>query len=278
MTTREEAARAAFESDNVDASREVHQNLVAAKEKHVGGPGEFIESIVFGGLDGSELYVDFDGSNWGLNSPVVTTFAIIVAAAAADLNRGSILILGFANLLGDAVGMALGDYISSKAEADQEDRERKREEWELENVPEMEKAEMVEIYMNKGLPREDAQEVVDLLFTSQKAFLDVMLIQELGIMSEEEGGSPLKVSFFIFGGAPMLPYLFSIHYTVAGGLDGVFGASIAVFAVALFALGATRGKITGKRWWLSGITMLINGGITTAASYFIGYGISKATQ
>jgi hypothetical protein len=31
--------------------------------------------------------------------------------------------------IGDAVGMAIGDYLSSKAEEDHENAERKREQW-----------------------------------------------------------------------------------------------------------------------------------------------------
>ena len=36
---------------------------------------------------------------------VMTTFAVIAAAAAAGLSNGAILIIGFANLVGDAFGM-----------------------------------------------------------------------------------------------------------------------------------------------------------------------------
>lgn len=36
---------------------------------------------------------------------VITTFAVIAAASAAGLSNGMILIIGFANLVGDAFGM-----------------------------------------------------------------------------------------------------------------------------------------------------------------------------
>eukprot|EP01117_Protostelium_nocturnum_P016362 TRINITY_DN6466_c0_g1_i1.p1 TRINITY_DN6466_c0_g1~~TRINITY_DN6466_c0_g1_i1.p1 ORF type:complete len:271 (-),score=83.87 TRINITY_DN6466_c0_g1_i1:269-1081(-) len=264
MTNRTESARDAFSKGDVETSKEIHRALTAvAKEKHVGGPGEYVESIVFGGLDG-----------------IVTTYAVIVAAAASMQTRGIILILGLANLLGDAMGMAIGDWLSSKAEGDHEESERKREEWEVENCPELEKQEMVEIYVKKGLPEHEAREVVDLLFTSKEAFLDVMLIQELGIMPEGGDSSPLKsaaitfVSFFIFGGLPMVPYLASGKYDVKG-LDWVFYSSIGVFAIALFALGAVKGKITNSRWWVSGFTMLFTGGVTTAIAYLIGWALDN---
>ncbi len=54
---------------------------------------------------------------------------MVVAAAASHLTYGTILIVGFANLLGDAIGMAIGDYLSTRAEEDHEKSERKREAW-----------------------------------------------------------------------------------------------------------------------------------------------------
>ncbi len=46
-----------------------------------------------------------------------------------------------------------------------------------------------------------------------------------------------------------------------------------MFGVALYVLGAFKGKITGKKWWKTGLTMLINGGITTLIAYGLGVGL-----
>jgi len=236
------------------------KNAGAAEELHGGDVSEYIQSIVFGGLDG-----------------IITTFAVIVAAVAGGLTYGTILIITFSNLLGDAIGMGIGDFISSKAEEDAAEAERNREAWEVANKPEDEKKEMVDIYVAKGYSPQDAREVVDLLFQSKDAFLDIMLVEELGIMPAEGGPSAIKSGFITFGafivmGAiPALPYLFSGTYNHRATYDGVFGAGIALFAITLFILGAFRGRITGKRWYLTGLTMLINGSVTTAIAFVLGY-------
>lgn len=54
--------------------------------------------------------------------------------------------MGIANLIGDGISMALGDYISTRSEAEFTINERNREQWEVETNPEGEKKEMVEIY------------------------------------------------------------------------------------------------------------------------------------
>lgn len=261
-------ARDAHAMRDVDASRAAHsfQPLKEAPEKHSGAAGEYVEAIVFGGLDG-----------------IVTTFAVVVAAAAAGLTRGLILIIGFANLVPEAVAMGSNDYASSLAEQEAEDAERAREQWEMDNKPDAEKAEMVECYKENGYTPEEAHEVVDLLWNASKpAFLEIMLIKELGIMPHDVGTSAWKsglvtmAAFVILGAFPMLPYVFAMTYDVAGRTDGVFWASLAIFCVTLFVLGAFKGKIGGKRWWSTGFTMLMNGVVVTGISFGIGYGLEQA--
>jgi len=255
----------AYETGNSRMSMRVHQNIQinkgSAEELHGGDVSEYIQSIVFGGLDG-----------------IITTFAILVAAVSTqNLTYGSVLIITVANLLGDAIGMGVGDFISSKAEDDAASAERRREEWEIENMPEDEKREMVDIYIEKGFSPSDSQEIVDLLFQTKPAFLDIMMIEELGLMPEEAGKSAWKGAlitfgaFILLGGIPALAYLFSGTYNKAAKFDGVFAAAIILFSVTLFILGAWRGRITGKKWYITGVTMLLNGGITSVLAFIFGY-------
>ena len=72
--------------------------------------GQYIKSIVYGGLDG-----------------VLTTFAIISAATGSGMSTLVILILGFSNKFADALSMGLGDALSSMAERDHILQERERE-------------------------------------------------------------------------------------------------------------------------------------------------------
>lgn len=58
----------------------------------------------------------------------------------------------------------------------------------------------------------------------------------------------------------MLPYLFSIDYKRKAELDKIFWIAIAIFSVSLFSLGAVKGKLTGKRWYIHGLIMLVTGG------------------
>lgn len=55
---------------------------------------------------------------YGSIDGVVTTFAVVSGVKGASLSATIILILGFANLLGDGFSMAVGKYLSDKAQLD----------------------------------------------------------------------------------------------------------------------------------------------------------------
>lgn len=69
----------------------------------------------------------------------MTVYAIVVGSYGANFTSVVILALGVASLIGDGFAMAIGDYISSKAEIEFNNSERKREEWECEHHIEGEK-------------------------------------------------------------------------------------------------------------------------------------------
>ena len=60
-----------------------------------------MKSIVYGGLDGT-----------------VNTLAVILGGIASGAEPSSILAIGISVLIGDGLGMGLGDYLSSKASDD----------------------------------------------------------------------------------------------------------------------------------------------------------------
>ena len=62
-------------------------------------------------------------------------------------------------MLADALSMGVGEYLSSRSYHNFVRQELRRETWELENYPEGEVAEMVDLYVAKGMLRDDAEEV-----------------------------------------------------------------------------------------------------------------------
>ena len=81
----------------------------------------------------------------------------------------------------------------------------------MDNNPEGEKQEMLELYKSKGMADEDARLISETLSKHRDIWIDVMMTQELGILESEE--SPIKnglitfTSFTIYGLIPLLPFI-----------------------------------------------------------------------
>ena len=256
------AAKDAFSNADVAASRAAHD--AHGEAGHAGEAGKYVKSLVFGGLDGT-----------------ITTFAVVAASKGGSLSANVVLLMGFANLVADGLSMGFGDYLSSKAELEFAKTEKKREKWELENYPEGEKKEMIELYMARGVSEDDATLVIETLAKYKNFFLDLMMVEELGLMPPDETDSPVKnglvtfVAFAMFGFVPLVPYVFG---EAIGGANGnaMFGSACGLTALTMAALGAAKAKFTNQNMASSALYMLLNGSLAAASAYLVSFAISKA--
>lgn len=270
-----DAARVAFETGDAAASKQAHQSRAAggatkgllagaSPEQHGGAGSEYIKSIVFGGLDG-----------------IITTFAVVAASYGAELDTKLVLLMGFASLIADGISMGFGDYLSSKAELDFTKKEKQREEWELKEYKEGEINEMVELYVAKGMSQDEAMQIMTIFARHEKMFVDLMMVEELGLMPPDPDDNPLMngvvtfVSFIVFGSVPLWFY---VGFYVGDYDNQTVMFIVAAFATALamFALGAVKAGFTHQNAFKSGFFMLVNGLLAALAAFFTGWGLEAA--
>ncbi len=254
MPTRDlKGAQEAYRIRDAEASRKAHQAHVPETHRHE--HGKYIKSVVYGGLDG-----------------IITTFAVVAGVAGASLSAGVVLILGFANLVADGLSMAIGDYLSTKAENEYNQAERARELWEVENYPDGEKQELVELYVERGLTEADACTIVEIIATNPKTWVDIMMVEELGIVESSE--SPVKnavATFLSFGSFGFVPLAAHVLATFIPALRAnAFPTACVLTGLTLFALGVAKTRITGRPWWRSGAEMCLVGSLAAAAAYTVG--------
>ena len=160
---------------------------------------EYLREFVYGGIDGA-----------------VTTFAVVAGGFGANLDPGILIILGFANLLADGFSMSVGAYLSAKSEKDNYDKHEKIEYWEIENLPEIERSEIQDIYKAKGFKGELLEKIVDHICSDKDLWVDEMMKYELGMMRDSK--SPFKIglatliSFILVGLIPLLIYLWDFFF------------------------------------------------------------------
>lgn len=94
----------------------------------------------------------------GANDGLISTASLIVGVAAAA-SRTDVLIAGIAGLVAGAMSMAAGEYVSVSSQADSEAADMARERRELAEQPQEELAELIQIYVDRGVAPNLAREV-----------------------------------------------------------------------------------------------------------------------
>ena len=219
----------------------------------------------------------FDDFIYGSIDGAVTTFAIVAGVMGAGLSPGIILILGFANLFADGFSMAVANFQASKARNEYIEMKRKQEEWEIDNLKEQEKDEIRDIYRKKGFKDKLLEEVVKIITSRRKVWVDTMMKEELGLIGDEKRPFDSSISTFVgfnlIGLIPLIPFVLFVLLGITSN-HNAFVYSIILVALAFFVVGIIKGKIVKKSKILSGLFTLTIGGIAAIVAYLIGYGLN----
>jgi VIT1/CCC1 family predicted Fe2+/Mn2+ transporter len=93
----------------------------------------------------------------GANDGVVSIASLVVGVAAADSSTEAIFTAGLAGLVGGALSMAVGEYVSVSSQRDVEEADLERERHELREAPEQELRELTALLAARGLSDETAR-------------------------------------------------------------------------------------------------------------------------
>jgi VIT1/CCC1 family predicted Fe2+/Mn2+ transporter len=201
----------------------------------------------------------------GANDGIVSVAAIAVGVAGATNDLAPIMTAGVAALVGGAISMALGEYVSVSSQRDSEKALITKERIELEELPAEELDELAGLYEAKGISRETARKVAEEL-TARDA-LAAHLSAELNIDSDDLV-SPWRAALasaiaFTVGG--LIPFL-SILLPETVRIPGTF----ALVLVALALTGALGARLGGSRMLRPTLRVVIGGVLALGATYLIG--------
>ncbi len=218
---------------------------------------------------------------YGATDGAITTFAVVAGVVGASLSPSIILILGFANLFADGFSMSIGNYLSEKTRREYIQNQRKKEEWEIDNLAVQEEQEIRDIYKEKGFKEEILEEIVRVITSKRKVWIDTMMKEELGLI-EDENRSPRDtaittfVAFNLIGMIPLVPFilLYFLRFDRAWSTSDAFLYSVIFTAIAFFLIGIIRGTAVNKPLIRTGLNTLAIGGIAASVAYTVGYLIS----
>src|ERR1700761_4262920 len=146
----------------------------------------------------------------GANDGIVSVAGIVIGVAGATTSRGPIFTAGLAGLVGGAVSMALGEYVSVSSQRDSEHAQIAQEKRELAATPNAELTELTALYEAKGLSAATARTVAAELTARDPlaAHLEAELhIDPAGIPSPVQAAAASALSFTCGALLPMLAIL-----------------------------------------------------------------------
>jgi len=199
-----------------------HEHSVEAiQERLSAGPKQnYLRDWIYGGIDGS-----------------VTTFAVVTGVVGANLSPAVIVIMGFANLVGDGFSMAASNFLGTKSEHDDVGRLAAIERRHIELAPEGEREEVRQIFGRERLCRLEPRSAWKAAATTFSAFA-------------------------VCGLAPLIPFLV--------GVTNAFAISIILTGAVFFIIGSVKSLWSTVSWWRSGLSTLIVGGIAAGLAYAVG--------
>lgn len=202
----------------------------------------------------------------GANDGIVSVAAIVVGVAGATASTGPILAAGAAGMVGGAVSMALGEYVSVSSQSDSQKAMIEKERRELAEQPKEELAELTAIYQEKGLTAETAHKVA--LELTEHDALAAHLSAELNI-DQADIVSPWNAAFasaIAFTLGAILPMLSILLPPVEIRVPLTFAAVL----IALALTGAVGAWIGGGSRIRAAIRVVVGGAVALAATFTIG--------
>lgn len=198
---------------------------------------------------------------------VVNVLGVLLGVAAAGAEPRIVLAAGLATTFAESVSMAAVAYTTTMAQADAYQSERERELRHIDALPNLERAEIRDIYARKGFHGELLDRVVETITANRDVWVAVMMTEEhrLPPVSRSEAlRSALVVGVAAIVGSlvPVAPFAF-LRVTAAA------WTSLVLAAASLFVVGAYKAKTTVGHPARAGLEMAAIG----LASALVGYGI-----
>lgn len=207
-------------------------------------------------------------SVFGVSDGLVSNASLILGVAGANAQADVVRLAGIAGLLAGAVSMAAGEYVSMRAQKELFERELELERLELERNPDVELAELVELYRSRGLTEQTATDAATQMMASPEQALDVHAREELGV-SPDSLGSPLGAaagsfaSFTVGAFVPLVPWFFTSGNTAVL-------ASLLLALVAAGTVGLILAAFTGRSAWYSAARQVLIAAVAAGVTYGVG--------
>src|ERR1700712_4579795 len=211
--------------------------------------GGWLRPTVFGGLDG-----------------LGTNVSLIAGVGGGGVSSHTVILTGLAGLVAGAFSMATGEYISVTSQNELVDAEVANERRAMRADPEGEKAELSQLFADRGVDPDLAAQVVEQISRNPETALALHAREELGV-DPHELPSP-----WVAAGASFLSCAVGALVPL---LPSLFGAASLWFALVLAAVvalagGAVVARLTERPMIRGALRQFLLGALAAGATYLVG--------
>ena len=202
----------------------------------------------------------------GANDGIVSVAALVVGVAGATTDTPALFLAGIAGLVGGAISMALGEYVSVSSQRDSERALIAKERRELQEMPREELDELTQLYRARGLSDATARQVAEEL-TAHDA-LSAHLEVELHI-DQEDLANPWHAalsSAVAFTLGALLPLLAILLPPPEWRVPVTFVAVLAALAVT----GSISAHLGGSSKLRATVRLVLGGALALGVTWAIG--------
>lgn len=202
----------------------------------------------------------------GLSDGLTVPFALAAGLSGAVQSSSLIITAGLAEIVAGSIAMGLGGYLAGRTEIEHYAAERAREQREVQQMPEVERAEVDELLAAMGLSAPTRAAAVRELTANPTLWVDFMMKYELGLEQPDPRQAPksaftISLAYALGGLVPLSAYF--VTTTPSQGL--LWSAALTLVCLLLF--GYSKSRLTGQPPVWGAIKMAGTGALAAAAAF-----------
>ena len=204
----------------------------------------------------------------GLSDGLTVPFALAAGLSGAVASSELVITAGLAEIVAGSIAMGLGGYLAGRTEVEHYETELARERREVQEVPDMERAEVDELLAEMGLSVATRQLALRELTADPEQWVRFMMKYELGLEEPDPKQAPksaatISSAYAVGGLIPLSAYFFTD--TPTQGLAWSAGITL----VCLMVFGYFKNRIIGQPPVAGALKMAVVGALAAAAAFGI---------
>lgn len=157
----------------------------------------------------------------GMSDGLTVSFALAAGISGLAGAQTKIVVLaGLAEITAGSIAMGLGENLAARTDFEHHITEKRRENWEIDHLPEREKEEVADVFRGYGMQDIHIKPILNAMSNNREQWIDFMMNFELGLEAPDPKRARISaltigVSSIVGGFIPLTAYILIPNLTAA---------------------------------------------------------------